>query len=558
VAKKIIILPKEIREKIRAGEVVERPASVVKELIENSIDAESSRIVCEIEQGGAKKIKVVDNGTGMTPSETELSLERYATSKISVFDDIMRLQTFGFRGEALPSIRAVSELSIESKKQNSEMGFLIKTEGDGIVEKKPQAKMNGTTVEIKRLFFNVPVRRKFLKSETTEFRHIRRVFIALALVNRKIHFTLFNNGVLNLDFPPSKDLSERFSNLLGVKGVQTLLSFSRSNGAMRVQGVIARSEDAQSRRDMQYIFVNRRWVQNNLARKAVYQAYGKSLWGKHPIFLLEITLPGTEVDVNVHPTKREVKFRHTREIFESVFTAIKDTLTSKEQLPELSKEKNFAFKEERAQFLMREEPTLFSTDNDEKIQRRMERSMPKGFWQLHRSYIFASTKTGFMIVDQHAAHERIIFDRIMRRKEPLPPQMLLFPLNVDLTIQESEFLEANIEKFYEIGFRIKRFSGNTIVIEGVPPFVKEIEEDLVHEILQAMIEQKRGKEVFSEIAREIACKVAIKAGKELEQEEMNKLFDSLFATDDPYSCPHGRPTMIKFTADELEKRFRRK
>ncbi len=265
-AKKIIILPKKIREKIRAGEVVERPASVVKELIENSIDAESSRIVCEIEQGGAKKIKVVDNGTGMTPSETELSLERYATSKISVFDDIMRLQTFGFRGEALPSIRAVSELSIESKKQNSEMGFLIKTEGDGIVEKKPQAKMNGTTVEIKRLFFNVPVRRKFLKSETTEFRHIRRVFIALALVNRKIHFTLFNNGVLNLDFPPSKDLSERFSNLLGVKGVQTLLSFSRSNGAMRVQGVIARSEDAQSRRDMQYIFVNRRWVQNNLAR----------------------------------------------------------------------------------------------------------------------------------------------------------------------------------------------------------------------------------------------------------------------------------------------------
>ena len=557
-SEKIIILPKEVRERIRAGEVVDRPASVIKELIENSIDAGSKRILCEVERGGVERIKVIDNGMGMSPLDLERSLERYSTSKIKHISDIPTIHTLGFRGEALPSIRAISEIVIESKPQEADMGFLIKAQGEEIVEKRPQPRKNGTTVDVRRLFFNTPARRKFLKSESVEFRHVRRVFIALAIENREIHFTLFNNGSLNLEIPPARELKERLKHILESDIVHNLLSFSKDGEKITIEGVGSKPEKARSGRDFQYIFVNRRWVNSNLVRQALYKAYGSSLWGKHPIFVIEISLPGTEIDINVHPTKKEVKFSRERELFESIYSSVKHALTSKNGLPELEKEKVLFFKEEEKRFGEREEQTLFAIVKDKEKVYEEEKTIPKGFWQLHNSYIFASTKTGFMIVDQHAAHERIIFDRIMRRKESIPPQMLLFPLKIDLTIQEEEFLEENIESFYELGFRIKKFSGRTIIVEGIPPFMKEIDEDVVHDLFQAIIESISGKEGFNEIARQVACKSAIKAREELKQEEMNKLFDNLFATDEPYTCPHGRPTMIKFSLDELEKRFKRR
>ena len=555
---RIIVLPIEVRERIRAGEVVERPASVVKELIENSIDAGSRRIICEIIRGGVERIRVTDDGEGMSPSDAELALKRYSTSKIKAIDDIYHIQTFGFRGEALPSIKAVSELTLETRPSNDEIGFLIRTRGNEIIEKRPQPMKVGTIVDVRRLFFNTPARRKFIKSERVEFNHIKKVFTALAIEHKNIHFTLFNNGSLSLDLPSCLDLKERLSYILEANLLDNLLFFSERYDNIEIKGTTVRPEHAESLRKFQYIFVNGRWVSSNLVRKAIYQAYGNSLWGKHPVFVVEINLPSKDIDVNIHPTKKEVRFNKENEIFRNTFLAIKKILISKEGLPELEKEKNFLLQEELVQSGQLTEQTFFQKVGEETTSYRVGTTVPKGFWQLHNSYIFASTKTGFMIVDQHAAHERIIFDKIMGRKEPIPPQMLLFPIKVDLTIDEEEFFNENIESFFEVGFRIKRFSGRTVIVEGIPPFMKEIDEEVIHSLLKDIIDNVSSKEVFSEVAKQVACKSAIKAGQMLQPEEMNKLFDDLFATDNPYQCPHGRPTMIKFTLDELEKKFKRK
>jgi DNA mismatch repair protein MutL len=557
VSDKIVILPQEVREKIRAGEVIERPASVVKELIENSIDAESTQIICEVERGGAKRIKVIDNGIGMSPDDLVLCIERYATSKIRTMGDLVRLETLGFRGEALPSIRAIAELTIESKRKADETGFLISTQENEIIERRPQPRIDGTSVEIKRLFFNTPARRKFLKSDATEFRHIRKVFLALALAHNAIHFKLINNGSVVLGLPPAKGVRERLGAILDLGIEKDLLEFKNDVGVIVVHGVVSKPEHAQSTRDAQYIFVNKRWIQSATVRQAIYKAYGKSLWGKHPVCVIEIALPGSSVDINVHPAKREVKFRRENEVFEAVYASVQGIITSKEMLPRLEREGRFIFSGQPTGYVRAEEQTLFAKEVSQSGV-ESERMVPKGFWQLHGSYIFASTKTGFMIVDQHAAHERIIYDQIVRRKEPLPPQMLLFPLRVDLALEEGDFLEAHVDSFYELGFRMKKFSGNTMVIEGIPPFMREINEEVVHELLQDIIEDASGKDAFQKIAQQVACKAAMKAGEELAGDEMNKLFDSLFATDDPYTCPHGRPTMIKFTVEELERKFRRR
>jgi DNA mismatch repair protein MutL len=557
VSDKIVILPQEVREKIRAGEVIERPASVVKELIENSIDAESTQIICEVERGGAKRIKVIDNGIGMSPDDLVLCIERYATSKIRTMGDLVRLETLGFRGEALPSIRAIAELTIESKRKADETGFLISTQENEIIERRPQPRIDGTSVEIKRLFFNTPARRKFLKSDATEFRHIRKVFLALALAHNAIHFKLINNGSVVLGLPPAKGVRERLGAILDLGIEKDLLEFKNDVGVIVVHGVVSKPEHAQSTRDAQYIFVNKRWIQSATVRQAIYKAYGKSLWGKHPVCVIEVALPGSSVDINVHPAKREVKFRRENEVFEAVYASVQGIITSKEMLPRLEREGRFIFSGQPTGYVRAEEQTLFAKEVSQSGV-ESERMVPKGFWQLHGSYIFASTKTGFMIVDQHAAHERIIYDQIVRRKEPLPPQMLLFPLRVDLALEEGDFLEAHVDSFYELGFRMKKFSGNTMVIEGIPPFMREINEEVVHELLQDIIEDASGKDAFQKIAQQVACKAAMKAGEELAGDEMNKLFDSLFATDDPYTCPHGRPTMIKFTVEELERKFRRR
>jgi DNA mismatch repair protein MutL len=552
----IIVLPREVREKIRAGEVIENPSSVVKELIENSIDAQGTRIMCEVEAGGLAKIRVIDNGIGMSPQNVERSLMRYATSKIKDIDDISSIHTFGFRGEALPSIKSVSELIIESKSADEEVGFLVRAEGERIVEKRPQPRKKGTTVEVRRLFFNTPARRKFMKSESVEFRRIREVFNALALRNRDIHFTLFHNGSLKFDAPPTHTLKMRVEQILGNNSISELMDFSDSYGRTKVEGVISKPANAKSRRDFQFIFVNRRWIKSSLVGKAIYKGYGETLWGKHPRFAIELSVPQSEIDINVHPTKREVLFSKKRDIFESVFLSIKKKISDKKKLPELSKDRGFYPIGASKASGVKEEKLLFSIEDEEKGS--YDDSLPKGFWQLHDSYIFASTKTGFMIVDQHAAHERIIFDRIMRRKSPLPPQMLLFPLSIDLSIEEEEFLEESIQNFYELGFRVKKFSGKTVIFEGIPPFLKEIDEELVHDLLQDLMGSGESKDSFKEIAKEVSCKAAIKAGKEMKRAEINQLFDNLFATEEPYTCPHGRPTMIKFTLKELEKKFKRR
>jgi DNA mismatch repair protein MutL len=336
-----------------------------------------------------------------------------------------------------------------------------------------------------------------------------------------------------------------------------MLEFEHDFQSIHMRGVASKPDKAHSTRDTQYIFVNARWVQNTMVRQAVYKAYGKSLWGKHPVFVLDISLPGSSIDVNVHPSKREVKFRHQRDVFEAVYSVIQNAITDKRQLPVMEEKGRSIFPERTARYEQVKEQTLFVGEQRKDVPVH-EHMVPKGFWQLHGTYIFASTKTGFMIVDQHAAHERIIYDQILKRKEPLPPQMLLFPLRVDLALQEQEFLEEHIDVFYELGFRIKQFSGSSIVIEGIPPFMNEISEEVVHKLLEDMIEEVTGKDVFQEMAQQVACNAAMKAGEELNSDEMHKLFDSLFATDDPYSCPHGRPTMIKFTIDELGRKFRRR
>lgn len=541
----IITLSDDLIAKISAGEVIERPASCVKELIENSIDASATKISCKVKANGVPFISISDNGIGMTEKEIKLALLPHTTSKIKNEEDLMRINTLGFRGEALPSIKKVSELEVLTKARGEEQGVYLRTKGDEISEIRPAARVEGTTITVRNLFFNVPVRRKFLKSTFTEFRNITNIVERLAIAHPEIAFSLFHNdeNIFELEtcLPVGTEgnLKERLIQLFG-EAFETLVPFGSvgacpphlsginpdATGKIKIRGYTSRPDNLLVTGYKEFIFVNKRPVKYNLIRKAIREGYGTVMKERFPSFVIFIDTQSDFIDANIHPRKEEVRFQNESLIYGEVLKAVRESLGM----------------------------SLFEY---ERVGREVEfGAQLEKFWQFKETYIFASAQDGVVIIDQHAAHERIIYEKLLNIQ--VESQTLLFPLLITLTLTEYKIFEQYREIFKDLGFEIDDFGEKDIKIQSVPSTLKDFTEKTFKEMIFEVAESGKIKgDRLKEVSKIIACKSATKKGNKLKEQEMQTLINQLFSCSEPYFCPHGRPTMIRITEQELTRRFER-
>ncbi len=627
---KIKILPPELVSKIAAGEVIERPVSVVKELVENSIDAEATDILVEIKSGGIKHIRVVDNGCGMSKEDVELAFTHHATSKLSSFDDLNRILTMGFRGEALPSIALVSQLELVTKFSPSPLsspykgedksrdvrqyaptvgpsprsspykgeethtpptpaGTQANVEGGQIKSIKETGAPEGTSITVRELFYNLPARRKFLKSKSSETKQIIDRITTFALAFPHITFKLKVDDREIINLPKTEELRDRIGDIFGTQIYNQMLKLDTDYDFLQIKGFLGKPEIARPNRAEVYLFVNQRNIFSKSLYHAILSGYKDLLpKGQFPWAVVYINLPPDMVDVNVHPTKREVRFSNEKQMYEYVFTAVHKTLNTGLVIPVYSdiREKGLTTDVEThgdASQKIRERPIEYSTKGEKisslqhefltEVYKEMktapvgEKKIEKesfasaNLWQLSNMYILAQVKGDLIVMDQHAAHERILYETALKNltAEQASTQHLLFPIVTELSPKEFMTFEENQELIKKLGFELKPFGGKSVLISGVPPLPKiQSGENFLKEILIDLEERiKAGGDKIKSIAQSFACKGAIKAGEKLSLEEMNSLFDQLFATKEPYSCPHGRPTLIRIPVEELNKRFQR-
>lgn len=530
---KIKLLAEDTIRKIAAGEVINRPSSVVKELIENAIDASSQKITIELKEGGKNLIKIIDDGIGMSREDVRLAVHRYATSKLSVIDDLNSLKSYGFRGEALASISAVSRMKIETNNDEKSVGTFLSLEAGEITEIKENARARGTTISVQTLFYNLPVRRGFLKSDSYELKLIIETISAYAIAYPSIHFILFSDGKEILTLPKTDTTRERLKVFLEKSVFLNLFEFRFNNPMLSFWGYISSPETAKTFYELQTIFFNMRPVRNRTVVKAIYEGYSGTLMGKNPNFIAFLETTPQNLDVNIHPTKNEVRFADERFLYDFVSEAIRKTLGIQKRA-EIS-----------------EETALFQRsfiDSEDAMQ---------GFWQLHSSYIFAQVQSGYCIIDQHAAAERIIFEDIVKKDEKVNTQGLLFPIIIELSLEEFSIYEEVKETLSTLGIETKVFSGRSVVCETIPTSAT-MSKDAIKELFTELSKLDKTQLSYKEeIAKQIACKGAIKANQRLSQPEMEALINKLFACKDPYFCPHGRPTIIKISREELDKKFSR-
>ncbi len=558
---KIRVLPQNIVEKIAAGEIVERPASVVKELIENSIDAGATRIAVYVEGGGIKKIRVVDNGCGMSQEDALLALKRHATSKIENEEDLNKIRTLGFRGEALPSIAAVSKMTIVTKRDEDLIATKIRVVGGKIKNISGTGAPNGTSIIVEDLFFNTPARRKFLKSERYEFYQIYSVLERYALMYENIHFKLINNGKEVMNLPPS-NLKERVAKLWGKEIADALIDV-RKEGKIKLEGVIAKPYQVRKDKNRIITFVNGRYVKSKVVEDAIISGYGTLLFRDvYPIAVLKIEIEPEEIDVNVHPAKLFIKFKDENYVKKEISSTIWALLTNEENIPtqrgiEIISNEGEEIKIERGKQM------IFDVEEPRKLSRiedfiPMMRTMPMEILgQVDDTYIILKSPEGLVIVDQHAAHERIRYERFLKDIKEKNIQKLLEPIVMNLEFKEYQNLIENKDALREYGFIIEDFGANSVVVRGIPPILtRKDAEEALREIAQ--IGTKSIEKEKDAMIKLISCKGAIKAHHKLSQFEMEKLIIDLFKCENPYTCPHGRPTMIKIKNEDLEKMFKRK
>jgi DNA mismatch repair protein MutL len=574
----------EVASKIAAGEVIERPASAVKELLENSLDAGATRISIELVDGGKASIRIDDNGAGIPAEELPLAVESFATSKISNIEDLARAGTLGFRGEALASIRAVSMLTIRSRAREEEMARELAFHGEERVGDALSARNPGTEVIVRNLFFNLPARKKFLRSAPSEIRRIIAVIQGYALSFPETGFILREGGKDVLSYPPSS-LRERVEVVLGGDLLANLIPVQFTMGRAKIHGYASRGDQTRANRYMQFYFVNRRYVRDRVLSHAVNQAYTSLIpRDRFPAVVLFLEVPYDEIDVNVHPTKAEVRFRNEGEIHRLVLSSIAEALRrtgdSLEETVDSFHRGVFpgesgAIAQSRAgddffrgsggswsgaaqelgagdrTFEFHEAPlSLFSEAREKGI-------LASGnlYWQLHQSFILIQIRGGMVVIDQHAAHERILFDRAKADLAGGRPvvQSLLFPATIDLSPDEYERYEELAPALASLGFESEPFGLRSIIVRGIPALVRNWNDGrLLAEILGG-----EGRAGIDGLLKTYACRAAIKAGTKLSGEEMESLADQLFATALPYTCPHGRPTMLRVGIAELERRFAR-
>jgi len=578
VASRIRILAEDVQNKIAAGEVVDGPFSVVKELVENAIDAGADEIAIDVKGGGSDLIRVADNGIGMNPDDAVAAFDRFATSKITSQDDLVGIETLGFRGEALPSIASVSRLKLTTCERGGLEGTEVTVVGGEMRDVRPAGRAPGTTVEVSSLFFNTPARRKFLKSDRVEVRRIVDLVSEYAVLFPAIRFDVSVDGKLVLGLPPADDLRERVAAVLGGSLAAETLPVSRANGGYRVRGLVGKPSVARRRGAVQILAVNGRPVRSRLLSAAVRAGYGELLpRDRHPIVCLSIEADGALVDVNVHPTKREVRFGETRAIFGLIEAAVREALLSDETAPGLGEPQRTMSADVSRPGTVRtgeqlafpgeireaEGPAATGRPADEVAARTEGTTRDVKFWQLHNAYVFVQTREGVLVVDQHAAHERVLYERARKKlsgtAEAGPSQQLLFPVAVELSPSEYDAFQEIHPLLDKLGFSVRPMSGRTVLLEAVPGAFSKWPQDRILQDIIADLPAGRPalRDLIESIAKTFACKTAIKAGDRLREEEMRSLVDQLFATDLPYSCPHGRPTIMRITLGELEKRFGR-
>lgn len=555
----IRVLPPEVASKIAAGEVVERPASVVKELVENSLDAGATEVKVEVFRGGTGLIKVADNGCGIPSGEVELAFARYATSKISSAQDLSRIKTLGFRGEALASIAAVSKVTMITRPREEPIGVMIRVEGGKIVRKEPKGAPVGTTVSVESLFYNVPARRKFLKHPATESAHITEVVIHYALAYPEVKFTLLKEGQLSFQSPGLGSMREVLARVYGAEIAGVLLELESSEGPLKLHGYIGPPSLHKPQRSHSF-FVNRRWVQDSLLSKALLEAYHGFLpSGRYPVAVISLEMDPSLVDVNVHPTKREVRFRNPEEIFQAFQKAVRRLILSHQTSFAVSslpvspvgsgaEQKPFPIPQPKPARPL--EPALPLT-----------KTLPllRVLGQVGLTYIVAEGPDGLYLIDQHSAHERVIYEKLKKdREKAIPSQCLLEPIPVELTPHQSDLVEFLLPSLKEMGFDMEEFGPNTWLVRAVPaPFasrdVREAVAGFVETLSSGGTEHLEGDKVLATLA----CHCAVRAGDPLSIEEMRMLVQEMESLDIMQTCPHGRPTVVHISIERLAKEFGR-
>ncbi|MGA8848665.1 MAG: DNA mismatch repair endonuclease MutL [Dehalococcoidia bacterium] len=553
----IKVLATEVISKIAAGEVIEKPASVVKELIENSLDAGATQIAGEAQGGGVELIKVSDNGAGIPAAEVELAFHRYATSKIGNLDDLEKISSLGFRGEALPSIAAVAEVEILTQTSSETVGSYMHLRKGEVVRKESRARPQGTTVTVHRLFRYFPARLKFLKSVNTENSHTAHLVSQYALAFPEVKFNLVIDKRQSLHTTGNGDLREVVSEIYGSELAQRMLKVEQNDTQTKVSGLISPPSLARSNRNYLSFFVNRRWVHSPLLTRATEEAYhGLLMDGQHPIAVINISLPAQELDVNIHPAKAQIKFCHEQTVFSSVQKAIEVALA---RTP-IASSKTVPFSVSSGQW---QSPRMI-TDNEPVFVvaqlPTLELPVLRVLGQLANTYIIAEGPDGLYLIDQHAAHERILYDRIIAQwaQKEVEVQGLLQPVTIELSPREEETWKASKEFLAEFGFDIEPFGNRSYLIRTIPALMARAN---IIEIISVLLDSLASKESPNpweeKIAQSLACHGAIRAGQQLSNEEMRELIKQLEQTKQPRTCPHGRPTMIHLNSHQLEKEFGR-
>ena len=594
---KIKILPEILSNKIAAGEVVERPASIVKELVENALDANSSRIMIEVKNGGRSLIRVSDNGVGMSRDDAMLSLERYATSKIFTDGDLFAINTLGFRGEALPSIAAVAKFCLVTRDETSASGTEIIVHGGTIKKVSEIGAPQGTMVTAEGLFFNMPARRKFLKTVTTEMGHIVDAITKIALGWPDVQFRLTHNEKRVKNWPATGDPVDRILDVLGIDIKNDLCKIEFSADDLSITGWISSNRNTRRTSRGIYIYVNGRVVSDRIIQHALFEGYsGRLVKGQFPLAVLFIHVPYDQVDVNVHPAKHEVRFAQQKNVHEAVRKAVAKALQYADQagwnapgirsnLPSMEQPGIFEpmadfeiFKKQRKEAPSREmetfaslppacslnkDPSLARTTVQTPLWEKKRFGDLRVIGQFRDMYILCESGDGLILIDQHAAHERVLFEQFKKRFKDArkTSQKLLIPETIDLGYREAKILERLIPNLFDLGLEIAPFGGDTFVVKAVPLLLKNKEiKPLVIEIVEkiAQIGFSFGMErVFDQCLELMACHGAIRANQRLSDKEIRELLVQLDTCDQPSNCPHGRPTWIRWSLKDLEKLFKR-
>lgn len=641
---KIRILPDNLANQIAAGEVVERPASVVKELLENSLDAGATRIRIDIELGGRRLMQITDDGEGMNRDDAVLAFERHATSKLKKLEDLSNISTLGFRGEALASIASVGKVELITKTAESSAATRVNIEGGRIIDVKDAARSTGTTISVRDLFFNTPARRKFMRSEATENFHLINIVQHYALAHHNIAFTLTNNGRESIRVSPAKDLKERAYQLFGNDLIESLLEVKGGREFIaKISGYVSAPRERRTTRDSQYFFINGRFVRDKLISRGLQEGFRSVLpHGVYPIGFLFLEIPLEEVDVNVHPAKTEVRFRRAEAVKDVIAEAVKNALTSsnlfsdkavfQSSVDSVQQSENFRklqppnprFEQPRIEFTVESPKSeiqnpnsfaeeAFEIDLDTPIFERAAQSrieitedqkpiiesqianhksqienyavLPpidsalkatksidveqlnataiRPIGQLHNSYIIAVDNQGLLLIDQHVAHERILFDKFRKKvgEQKVESQNLLLPETLDLSPSQAAAFQMVEKELEEMGFAVMQLSGRTIAIKAVPTDLPPGEvRNLLAEILETVDREKRGNAIETirdDIAASMACKAAVKVNMKLTPEKMQWMIDNLITNSAATTCPHGRPIILRLTMRDIERNFHR-